>query len=356
METGGRPRPDHLSLLAALAADPEKHHVFQALRVIEAHYADAPRLGESRRPREDKVRMGQDVSLAFPPSTLTRFDPATKDRPARMSNLFFGFFGPHGPLPLHLTEFARDRLRNHRDPTFVAFADMLTHRLMSLLYRAWSASRPAPSFDRGDDPFAQKVAALAGFKGKGMRERDAMPDMARHYFTGHLASGPKTVEGLVAILSSFFHVPVELQQFVGSWLELEPEDTWQLGRMAGLGRSTNIGSRVWSRSAKFRIRIGPLSIEDYERLLPGGASQQRLEDIVRTYVGDALDWEVNLVLAGDEVPRASLGGTTRLGHTSWVKTRDEPEVDRPDAEDLILYPGFLQQNFEADQPAHSERY
>jgi type VI secretion system protein ImpH len=42
---------------------------------------------------------------------------------------------------------------------------MLTHRMMSLLYRAWAAAAPAPSFDRGDDPFEQRVAALAGFKG-----------------------------------------------------------------------------------------------------------------------------------------------------------------------------------------------
>ena len=276
METGGRPRPDHLSLLAALAARPEEHHVFQALRVIEAHHDDAPRLGESRRPREDRVRMGQEVSLAFPPTTLTKYIPGAGNSPARLSNLWFGFFGPQGPLPLHLTEYARDRLRNHRDPTFVAFADMLTHRLMSLAYRAWAASRPAPSFDRGDDPFEQWVAALAGFKGMPMLDRDAMPDMARRHFAGHLASGTKTVEGLVSILSAFFDVPVRVQQFVGCWLELEPDDRWELGAPAGLGRATSIGARVWSRAAKFRIRLGPLSLAEYERLLPGGDSQKRL--------------------------------------------------------------------------------
>ncbi len=356
MATSGRTGQDHLSLLAALAADPERHHVFQALRVIEAHYADAPRLGESRRPREDRIRLGQDVSLAFPPNTLTRFEPATDGAPGKLNNLFFGFFGPQGPLPLHLTEFARDRQRNHRDPTFVAFADMLTHRMMSLLYRAWAAAEPAPSFDRGDDPFEQRVAALAGFKGADYRDRDAMPDMLRRFFAGHLGSGTKTVEGLIAILSDYFGVEAHVQQFVGAWLELEPDDTWQLGSPARLGQSTSIGNRVWSRAAKFRIRIGPLSLEDYKRLLPGGVSQERMEAIIRTYAGDTLDWEVNLVLAGDEVPRASLGGTTQLGHTSWIRTRDDPEQNRPDADDLILYPGYVSQEFEAEELAHNERY
>lgn len=338
MATSGRPGPDHLSLIERLHKNPEEHHVFQALRVIEAHYADAPRLGESRRPREDKVRLGQEAELAFPPSTIAAFEPAGASGPGRLTNRFFGFFGPQGPLPLHLTEFARDRQRNHRDPTFVAFANMLTHRLMSLLYRAWASGRPTASFDRGEDPVANKIAALAGYYGDDMRRRDDMPDLARRHFAGHLALGPKTPEGLVSVLSGFFGVPVSVQQFVGAWLDLEPDDTWQLGRPAGLGQSTSIGNRVWSRSSKFRITIGPLKLEDYERLLPGGPALERLKSIVRSYIGDTLDWDVNLILAGDDVPRASLGGTTRLGHTSWSRSRPPEDEVRPDADDLYVYP------------------
>ena len=338
MATGKRPGPDHLSHLDRLARSPEEHHVFQALRVIEASFPEAPRLGESRRPREDRVRLGQEAELAFPPSTIAAFKPPAGERPGRLVNRFFGLFGPQGPLPLHLTEYVRDRQRNHRDSTFVAFADMLTHRMMSLLYRAWSTGQPAPSFDRDDDPMARKVAALAGYHGAHMQNRDAMPDLTKRHFAGHLAQGSRNAEGLVSILSAFFSVPVRLQQFVGSWLELEPDDRWQLGAMAGLGQSTSIGQRVWTRAAKFRLRIGPLSLRDYERLLPGGAPLGRLRAIVRNYAGDALDWDVNLVLAGDEVPRASLGGSTRLGHTSWIMTPTGDDEPRPDAEDLFLYP------------------
>jgi len=339
MATGKGSRPDDLSHFARLAKNPEKHHVFQALRVIEAHYSDAPRLGESRRPREDKVRLGQEAEMAFPPTSIAAFQPAKDGNPARLTNRFFGLFGPQGPLPLHLTEYARDRRRNHRDPTLIAFADMLTHRMMSLLYRAWSAGQPAPSFDRSDDPMARKVAALAGFRADNLRDRDEMPDLAKLHFVGLLAQGSKNAEGLVSILSVYFKVPVRLRQFVGSWLELEPDDRWQLGSPAGLGQSTSVGQKVWSRAAKFRLHIGPLSLADYQRLLPGDESLGRLRSIVRNYVGDTLDWDINLILAGDEVPRASLGGTTKLGHTSWIGSRKDTDETRADAEDLFLYPG-----------------
>lgn len=327
--------PDRLTHLTRLADDPHSYHIFHALRVVEAAFADAPRMGESRRPAQDRVRLGQEAELAFPPSTVAAFDLPRDNQPGRLTNRFFGLFGPQGPLPLHLTEYARDRQRNHRDPTFVSFANMLTHRLLGLLYRAWAAGQPAPSFDRPqNDPVQRKIAAIAGLAGKTLDARDAMPDLAKRYFAGHLALGSKNAEGLVAILSAFFRVPVQVRQFVGSWLELEPDDRWQLGARAGLGQATSIGQRVWSRGAKFRVLIGPLKLADYQRLLPGGASLPRIEAIVRNYLGDTLDWDVNLILKEVEVPKARLGGDTRLGLTSWIGNR----AGQGDASDLCLVP------------------
>ncbi len=339
MAPSNRPRPHDLTLHDRLVERPLEHHLFQALRIIEAHHSDAPRLGESRRPREDRVRLGQEAELAFPPSTIASYRPGAGERPGKLVNRFFGFFGPQGPLPLHMTEYARNRLRNNRDGTLVAFADMLTHRFLSLLYRAWREGQPAANYDREEDRLSDKVSALAGFYGKGFDDRDAMPENARRHFAGHLALGQRTPEGLVAILSDHFGVRVALEEYVGDWLELEPDDRWQLGRPAGLGRTTSIGGRVWSRTAKFRLRIGPLPRAQYERLLPGGPSIARLHAIVRTYVGDALDYDVNLVLAAADVPRAALDGDTRLGQTSWSRGRDDGDgPPRPDADDLFIQP------------------
>lgn len=337
MAPGDRSRPDHLTHLERLQEAPERHHVFHAFRVLEAAYRDKPRIGNSRRPREDAVRFGQEAELSFPPSTLAAFRPPDGSGPGRVTNRFFGLFGPQGPLPLHLTEFARDRARHFRDRTFVAFADMLTHRMMSLLYRAWRTGQPAPSFDRGDnDSFERKIAAVSGYRNEAMRGADAFPDLAKRHFTGILAQGPKNAEGLVSILSSFFTAPVAVEQFVGSWLELEPDDRWQLGARAALGRTTSIGDSVWSRSAKFRLRIGPLPLGDYERLLPGGASLERLRSIVRSYVGDGLDWDVNLILKAGEQPDPILGAEVRLGQTSWLGAARKGA----DADDLYLEPGL----------------
>ena len=70
---GGEPRD--LTHYERLVRDPKSHHIFFAMRVLEAHYSDEPRLGTARRPRQEKVRFGQEPELAFPKSTIYAFDP-----------------------------------------------------------------------------------------------------------------------------------------------------------------------------------------------------------------------------------------------------------------------------------------
>ncbi len=346
METAAGEGPDHLTHYAQLLADPQRYHIFLALRIIEAQFPDAPRIGESKRPRDDRFRFGQEAEMAFPPSSIASITPPNGGKPGKLINRFFGLWGPMGPMPIHLTEYARDRQRNHRDPTLIAFADMLTHRLMALLYRAWTAALPAPSFDRAmrtdkgrshSDPFERKIAALSGHYENGLRDRDAMPEMAKRHFVAHLSPAPRHPEGAVSMVSTFVNAPVELIEFVGEWLELEDDDRWSLGAPTGLGLGTSVGSQVYSHSAKFRLRIGPMHLADYKRMLPGRKLLKQVEAVVRNYVGDTFDWDINLVLAKDEVPSAQLGMDTALGHTSWLGQRTEDS----DADELYLVPESL---------------
>ncbi|MBV9749934.1 MAG: type VI secretion system baseplate subunit TssG [Acetobacteraceae bacterium] len=323
-------------LFARLATAPWDYGFYQTMRRLEALHRDRPRLGRSARPAQDPVRLAQEPSVTFAPSTLAAWEPGEAERPPRLVQFFFGLFGPDGPLPLHLTEYARDRRRNWRDPTFQRFADVFHHRALSLFYRAWAESRPTVSFDRPEqDRFALYAGALIGLGMESLRDRDAMPDLTKLHFAGFLANQTRHADGLGAILSAFFAVPVRVESFVGAWLTLEMADRTRLGtaRATGtLGKTALLGGRVWSRQHKFRIVFGPLNLADYHRLLPGGASFHRLIPIVRNYAGDTLAWDVNLVLKRDEVPPTSLGKQGRLGWTTWLTPRRKPG----DAADLFL--------------------
>jgi type VI secretion system protein ImpH len=162
-----------------------------------------------------------------------------------------------------------------------------------------------------------------------------MPDLTKLHFAGHLACQTRHAEGLSSILSEFFDVPVRVECFIGAWLTLPDADRTRVGqspRTAALGRTALLGGQVWSRQHKFRIVMGPLSLDDYRRLLPGGLSFHRLIPIVRNYVGDTLIWDVNLILRREQVPAICLGRQGQLGWTTWLT----PRTATTDAADLFL--------------------
>ncbi|QSA96399.1 type VI secretion system baseplate subunit TssG [Methylococcus sp. EFPC2] len=339
MADQGRTAPH--DLIEALREQPQRYDFFQALRLIECQFPDKPRLGTSLRASEDPIRLAQLPELDFAPSTLAAVEPALAGiRPERLAVRFLGLFGPNGPLPLHLTEYANDRIRHHQDLTLARFADIFHHRMLSLFFRAWANARPTVSHDRpASDVYAGYVASLFGLGLDSLRDRDALPDLAKLHYAGLLASQTKNAEGLEAIVAGFLGFEVRVDEFVGEWMEIAPQDQTRLGGGAAngaLGRSTVAGRFVWSRQYKFRIVLGPLSLDQYIAMLPGGRRLAELVAIVRNYIGDELSWDVNPILRRAEVPAMSLNGASRLGWTSWLGA--SPSAS--DAADLMLNPFF----------------
>lgn len=297
---------------------------FEAVRRLECAHPDKPRIGRSVRPIDDPVRLAQDPSLAFPAATISSFEPGKDGRPPRLAAHFFGLLGPNGPLPLHITEYAYDRLHNGRDRTISRFFDVFHHRMLCLFYRAWANNRPTVSFDRpNEDWFGGYVASLFGLGMSSLRGRDALPDRAKLYYAGLLACQTRHPDGLRAMVRDFFKLPAAVLEFIGEWIELPPSARCSLGstpETGTLGVSAIAGAHMWSCQHKFRLVLGPLSLTDYLRFLPRGPSLPRLVAMVRTYTGDELGWDLNPVLKRNEVPPLRSGEYGRLGWTTWLTT------------------------------------
>lgn len=315
---------DPVATLSKLACDPYAYDFFAALRLLECAYPDKPRIGQSLRPHDDAVRFGQSPSLAFEHTMLASFKPAADGVAAKMDVNFMGLLGANGPLPIHLTEYIRDRLRNSADPTLARFLDVFHHRMIALFYRAWASAQPVVSLDRPEaDRFSDYVASLIGIGMKSLHQRDAVPDFAKLHYAGHLSSHIRNADGLAQILTDFFKVPVVIQEFVGHWMSLPSDGLLRLrtGPDAPvLGVTSVLGSRVWNCQDKFRIIIGPLTLVEYMRLLPGGNSFKRLKDWVRNYVGITYDWDVNLILKKGEFPPLKFGKQAQLGRVAWLSS------------------------------------
>jgi type VI secretion system protein ImpH len=332
---GNTPDP----LIDALKKNPYGFDFFRAVRLLECRRPDLPRVGFSLSPSEDPVRFSQKPSLRFAPASLDSVSADGNGSVPKIAVNFFGLFGPNAPLPPHITEYALERQMHHKDHTITAFLNLFHHRLLCLFYRAWAANQKAADLDRPKDQrYAIYIGANFGIGMEALQERDAVPDPAKLFFSGRLASQTRNAEGLEAILREYFHIPAEVQPFTGRWLQLPPDSLCQIGRSpesGSLGVNTIVGSRFWDSQLSFRMRFGPMGFADYERMLPKGDSFERLKYWVLNYCGEHFFWDVQLVLRADEVPSACLGKSGRLGWTTWVKTKPFAK----DADELILNPG-----------------
>jgi type VI secretion system protein ImpH len=323
MASADRKKAD--SLIAELAAKTYEFDFFAAGRMIQCCFSDRPRIGYSWSPAQDAVRFGQSPALDFAPATLEALRARRPEGAPWLYGRHFGLFGPNGPLPLCLTEYAHSRAMQQGDMTFAAFCDIFHHRLSSFFFRAWADAQKHIDFDRPDEQrWTHFVRCLLGLGMESMIERDSVPDRGKLFFAGRLVHQSRNAEGLESIVQDFFGIRTEVCSFVGRWLRLPASSLCRLGASAktgALGRTLVVGSSFWTCQLHFRLRMGPMSLSDYQRLLPTGGAFGRLCDWVRQYAGEHFSWDLNLILNKEEVPRTQLARAGRLGWTTWLTTK-----------------------------------
>ena len=257
---------------------------FQALRRIEAAHPGSARASATRAARCDEpVRFGQEPSLAFAPAPLASFEPATGVPPrapgaARASAC-------SGPTARCRSTSPSTRASGRAItaiPTFVRFLDVFHHRLLALFYRAWAQAQPPVSLDRPrQDRFARLRRALCrpGLAVASRPRRVARPGEALRTSarcSGARCATPKDCEAILRELLPACRC--EIEEFVGHWLTLAPEQHTRLGaRGASPGWATTRWSaaHVWDRAEQVPRRARPADLARYERFLPRRAKPAR---------------------------------------------------------------------------------
>ncbi len=322
--------------------EPYRYDLFHLLRKIEAMTPHWPRLGLAFRPTDEPLRVGQDAFMNFAQSPVAALVERKKSAAPLLLQRAFGLLGPNGPMPLHFTEYVRDRRVHHGDETLSRFLDLFTHRFALMFFRAFAQGQPVIGQDRKEqDRFSHYIGSMFGLGDTPFEQRDAAPDPVKRFFAGHLASHTRRPDGLAAMLSGYFRLPVTVEPFLGRWMRLPPEDYLRLKpapsvrrggfNMAALGRGAVLGKCVWDRQHGFRINIGAMSLSSYESFIPGGDGLPALVSLTRQYLGRELDWNLKLVLQKEEVPALRLSRGLRLGYTSWLGTyrrgKDAADLD-----------------------------
>ncbi len=263
-----------------------------------------------------------------------------------------GLTGPGGLLPRPYTA-AINTEQRRRSAALGAFLNLLAQRALAqfaaagIKYRLHRLADAAAIDARGGDrPNAPRrnglddsLLALTGHATPGLAERLPFGTDPLFFYAGAFAARPRSADRLAAILSDWLGQAVEVEQFAGRWLDIDPDQVTglpgvgRLGRFNQLGVDAVIGTRAWDIQSRIVLRLGPLRLDAFSALLPGGETLRRLTALARVYLDGATAFRVNPVLAADAVPPLVLDrqAPPRLGWNSWRPTERPRRLDARDA-------------------------
>lgn len=298
---------DDISLLKDL-------NFFKLASQLEAIHPDAPPIGSTQSARAEKARFRANPTLGFPAREIARIDPpaAEGDRLDIYVNLL-GLHGPSSPLAPHFTE----RVMFADAPSTVGdFFDFFNHRLLSLLYQVWKRQRHELRFESGGrDRTSAAVAALMGLPVHD-DEEDARRRIALLPYVGLLCLHNRSHRALAAVVSHIFSCGCEVEEFVPRDVAIPEDGRVALGSIGTLGEDFVIGETIRDMTSQFVLRLGPLSRERFQEMLPGRPAHQQIGVLVQLVICDPLLWRLSLTLAPGEARPWQLG-EGELGWSTW---------------------------------------
>lgn len=331
------------SPLASLLARPQRFSFDAAVRVLSF-----------ARRTHDPAEAGRFQSapgLGFPSAEVSDVTQGDANLPPQVTVTLIGLTGPSGVLPRQYSEAVVATLRG-RSRALHAFLALISHRLIAAFAAAGAKYRLHRAADGGvlgrhqerseQGAVDRAVLALTGYGTPHLAERLAPGAEAIRHYAGLFASYPRSADRLEALASDWLGRRVTVEQFVGCWLALPPDQRTRLpagadpGRFAILGGQAVIGVRAWDQQARIVLRIGPLDRASFEALLPDRPLLRSLVGLVRAFIGYETGFAINPVLARQAMQplqlRADAASPPRLGWNSWIPSPDEPvATDAADA-------------------------
>ncbi len=327
---------DH-PVIKELLEHPRRFDFYQAVRLLEG-LTGGSRVGHRGRLRDEHIRIQAFPSLAFPRNEVEGVrSPDSEDAGIggkyTITAAFMGLYGSSSPLPTAYSEFIvrnDDQYEDEDRERLQDFLDIYNHRLFSLFYRCQSKYRYHLLYELGGvDRFSGFMYSLIGRGTLGMPDDRPIPAISMVRYAGLLTHQPKSMDGVRAIVADYFAgIAVSVAPCIGRWLHVEDRNSVGMEYCA-LGEDTIVGGRVFDRTGKFRVSLGPVGLADFKRLLPDGNAIGELKELVRLYLLDELDFDVEIWLRGNEVPPTILGNESEpamLGWTSWAI--EDPTEDR----------------------------
>lgn len=291
---------------------------FELLRRIERATPEEKRLGTQGDRSHLRLRIIQPADMSFAPREVSDVRQTSNGR-HRLSEItifcrHFGLFAPYGPLPIHITEHARNEALSKRNQAFEHFAGILSQRMAILYYRSWAQMHVAVGHDRASaNPFMHHLRQLAGLTSQ--QALGPHVDRVRRCFPGVYLPGRGSLRKLQEILSQYFAVAIRVEARNGLWIDdSRNEQNQRMGRLGG----TRIGRRFFDVQHSLMLSIGPVTDPEYLDFQRNSKRINTLVQICHDFVRHRMVLDVRLIIQTSPNMACRLGGGILSRHC-WLK-------------------------------------
>ena len=314
---------------------------------------------------EDRGRIffEADPDLSFPPSDVgyVRIDDGRLDSAAPAATLrlpVMNLLGAASPLPVAFSD--RVTRGGENADVYAGFLSIMQNRLHTLWIEAWRKSelRAASGPLRGASTSLRGASTSLSDPELPLKDPEPPrkdPERSRRvpvlrkifkFMTGlsidHISlfdsalpglwlfsNRARSAQGLKELLyAAFGDIPINIEENAGRYAAVS--NAQPLGGAARLGKNAAAGDKVYDRTAKFRLTLGPLDRRTYEAFMPGGGARRTVDEILSAYLNEPVICELTAACRLRDLPRARLGaeqpeggGGGAIGRTAVLGTTSE---------------------------------
>jgi type VI secretion system protein ImpH len=318
----GKARGPYPDIKAELLNRPHAFSFFQIIRILRFLESGRNRGERSRGKKTAAISVRPELSLAFPAADVSGIEPVEDENGGfRVTATFLGLYGTSSPLPTFYTE---DLLEEKAEDGNVTrdFMDMLNGHLFQLLFRCWTKYRLYLEVVEEENPrHTSRLFCLLGLGDEHLRKE--VPESYRFLrYLGLVIQHPRSALGLETVLGDALGgITTDVIPCLPRMAKV-PEDQRCCMGLSGsrLGEDAFIGEELLDRTGKFRLRMGPVTGDQFRGLLPGSADHRLLASLTDFYLAAPLEYDLEILIKQGEVATACLGGPqwAHLGWNTWV--------------------------------------
>jgi len=324
---GSSPDLNKANLQLELLKEGHSFSFFQVLRLLRRFGAKLSDESATHPNGTDQIVVKSNLSLSFPASDVEMVEESVNNDASRflVTANFLGLYGTASPLPTFYTE---DLLDEETQDESVSrdFFDFINQPLFALLYRTWTKYRLHINVLEEESPQQiEQLFCLLGLGEKPLRQTISNPYRLLRYI-GLFTQYPRSAMGLKTLLQDALGgIAVTVVPCVQRKARIPDSQQLRTGVSGSeLGVNSFVGETIDDRMGKFRVQLGPLTRAEFNRCVPGQKAYNWLATFIELYIVEPLEYDVEVIMAKEEVQSVVLGDETRgiLGVDSWIFSSD----------------------------------